>query len=402
MSASTPSCKNRHLACLALVCATLLPGPAAWGQGAITNVRAAQRAGSNLVDIDYDVTGTTLPLRISLEVSADDGTTYNIPATALTGAAGANVTPATNLRLTWDAGKNWGGRFSTTMRYKVVADDDPPPDGFALIPAGLFQMGDQSSPLVGWSEELPVHTVQVSAFYMGKYEVTKEVWDAVRNWGLANGYTDLSAGAGKAATHPVYSITWYDMVKWCNARSQKEGLTPCYTVSGATYKTGQSAPVCNWSANGYRLPTEAEWEKAARGGVAGKNFPWGTDTITHSQANYFSFSAFAYDVSPTRGYHPTYAVGGYPYSSPVGSFAPNGYGLYDMAGNMSERCWDWFGSYAAGVQNDPRGPATGSGRVFRGEGWRLMAHYARCAYRGGSDPAIANYDGGFRLARGQP
>ncbi|MCX6880136.1 MAG: formylglycine-generating enzyme family protein [Verrucomicrobia bacterium] len=306
MSASTPSCKNRHLACLALVCATLLAGPAARGQGAITNVRAAQRAGTNLVDIDYDVTGTTLPLRISLEVSADDGVTYNIPATALTGAAGANVTPATNLRLTWDAGKNWGGRFSTTMRYKVVADDAPAaPAGFALIPAGPFQMGDQSDPLVGWSDELPVHTVQVSAFYMGKYEVTKEEWDAVRTWGLANGYTDLSEGNGgfasKGANHPVHSISWYEMVKWCNARSQKEGLTPCYTVSGATYKTGSSAPDCNWSANGYRLPTEAEWEKAARGGVTGKNFPWGTDTITHSQANYYSDPSYAYDVSPTRG-----------------------------------------------------------------------------------------------------
>ena len=259
------SIRSRFLAVLALLAVPSL----APGQGTITNVRAAQRAGTNLVDIDYDVTGTTQPLKITLEVSADDGTTYNIPATSLSGAAGANVTPGPNLRLTWDAGKDWGGRFSTTMRYKVVADDAPAvPAGFALIPAGPFQMGDQSSPLVGDNNELPVHTVQVSAFYMGKYEVTKEEWDAVRTWGLANGYTDLAAGNGsyasKGANHPVHSITWYDMVKWCNARSQKEGLTPCYTVSGATYKTGQSAPECNWNANGYRLPTEAECEKAAR------------------------------------------------------------------------------------------------------------------------------------------
>ena len=113
----------------------------------------------------------------------------------------------------------------------------------------------------------------------------------MRTWGLANGYTDLAAGNGsyasKGANHPVHSITWYDMVKWCNARSEKEGLTPCYTVSGAIYQDGpEHAGGCNWSANGYRLPSEAEWEKAARGGLSAQNFPWG-NTIAHSQANYY-------------------------------------------------------------------------------------------------------------------
>ena len=93
--------------------------------------------------------------------------------------------------------------------------------------------------------------------------MTKELWDTVRAWGLNNGYTDLPVGNGssasKEANHPVHSISWFAMVKWCNARSQKENLTPCYTVSGATYKTGSSAPVCNWNGNGYRLPSEAEW-----------------------------------------------------------------------------------------------------------------------------------------------
>ena len=278
------------------------------------------------------------------------------------------------------------------------------PDGFALIPAGSFQMGDQSNPLVGYSDELPVHTVNVSAFYMATHETTKELWDAVRAWGLANGYTDLATGNGgyasKGANHPVHSISWYDMVKWCNARSQKENLNPCYTVGGLTYKTGQNdTPVCNWSANGYRLPTEAEWEKAACGGESGKLFPWGTNTITHSQGNYYSSSSYAYDVSPTRGYHPTYYVGGSPYSSPVGSFAPNGYGFYDMAGNVWELCWDWYGSYAAGAQTDPRGSSSGSNRVVRGSGWNRSARDCRVACRNKGNPADSNNVTGFRVAR---
>jgi formylglycine-generating enzyme required for sulfatase activity len=97
---------------------------------------------------------------------------------------------------------------------------------------------------------------------------------------------DLAAGAGKASNHPVQTVTWWDGVKYCNARSQQEGLTPVYTVSGEVMKTGTTAPVVNWAANGYRLPTEAEWEKAARGGVAGKLYPWGTDEISPTLANY--------------------------------------------------------------------------------------------------------------------
>ena len=131
------------------------------------------------------------------------------------------------------------------------------------------------------------------------------------------------------------------MVKWCNARSEKEGLAPCYhtdVARTAVYRTGRvdvTNDMVNWSANGYRLPTEAEWEKAARGGLVGRRFPWG-DQITHSLANYSSDSIYPYDTSPTRGYHPDYQAGGAPYTSPVGNFAANGYGLYDMAGNVYE------------------------------------------------------------------
>jgi sulfatase modifying factor 1 len=197
-------------------------------------------------------------------------------------------------------------------------------------------------------------------------------------------------------------------VKWCNARSQQEGLTPVYYTNDAqttVYKTG-NVRVTNvqvkWTANGYRLPTEAEWEKAARGGLSGKRFPWG-DTITQSQANYGSAGGYySYDlspVSPTDGFHPTYATGWYPYTSPVGSFAANGYGLYDMAGNVRQWCWDCYGTYDTGTPTDPRGVSSGTGRVLRGGSWDHYADYCRVANRYVSSPSNSDDSFGFRVAR---
>jgi formylglycine-generating enzyme required for sulfatase activity len=254
----------------------------------------------------------------------------------------------------------------------------------ALIPAGSFVMGDTFGE--GASGELPLHTVYVSAFYIDKYPVTKSLWDTVKAWNGGNGYIYDLAGSGKASTHPVQTIDWYDCVKWCNARSEKEGLTPCYyNEAGLTtiYKSGTGTPYPKWTANGYRLPTEAEWEKAARGGASGHRFPWSdADTITWSRANYdASPSSYAYDVNPTSGYNPAWTSGGSPYTTPVGSFAANGYDLYDMAGNVRQWCWDWFGSYSSGSQTDPRGPASGSYRVNRGGGWSSYAINCRAANR---------------------
>jgi formylglycine-generating enzyme len=286
-----------------------------------------------------------------------------------------------------------------TRRFYRIALDTPAgvPEGFSLIPAGSFTMGRT----IGDTDiNAPPVTVTVSAFFMGKYEVTKALWDEVRTWGAANGYTDLRAGGGKASNHPVQTISWFDAVKWCNARSQREGLTPVYTVSGAVMKTGTQAPTANWSANGYRLPTEAEWEKAARGGVSRLRFPWG-NTISHSQANYLASKDYPYDSSgAVNNYHPSYMAGGTPFTSPVGSFAANGYGLHDMAGNVWEWCWDWYeeSTYVSGA-SDPRGAASGSDRVFRGGSWYSVAFGCRAALRYRDHPASSFTWFGFRLAR---
>ena len=284
--------------------------------------------------------------------------------------------------------------------YRLQVEVLSAPDGFSLIPCGNFQMGDNFAE-GSIITETPVHAVNVSAYYIGKYEVTKALWDSVRTWGASNGYTDLPTGAGKGATHPVHTLNWDSMVKWCNARSQQDNLTPCYTVSGSVYKTGSSnAVVCNWNANGYRLPTEAEWEKAARGGLSGKRFPSG-DTISHSLANYYADGTSYGNQSGDVGYHPSYTGGGAPYSSPVGSFAPNGYGLYDTEGNLYELVWDWYAGdyYASSPSADPRGPSTGSLRVLRGGYWAGYAYDCRVAGRLNRHPSFTYDNVSFRVAR---
>jgi formylglycine-generating enzyme required for sulfatase activity len=271
-------------------------------------------------------------------------------------------------------------------RFFRVVELASSPQGMVLVPAGPFEMGNCMDPSEGFSDELPVHTVFVSAFCMDQYEVTKSLWDEVYAWAITHRYSFDNSGLGKAANHPVQTVNWYDVVKWCNARSEKEGRVPAYYTSAAqtaVYRTGQvnvQNDWVNWNA-GYRLPTEAEWEKAARGGVAGRRFPWAdADTITHERANYKSHSGYSYDISPTRGYHPSFQSGAEPYTSPVGSFAPNGYGLYDMAGNVFEWCWDWCGSYSSSSATDPRGPVSGTNRVFRSACWGSCPEYCRSAF----------------------
>jgi formylglycine-generating enzyme required for sulfatase activity len=360
------------------------------GTSATLNGTVNPHGGATSARFEYGLTPAYGSVE-SVTLSPANGTTPQNVSVNINGLQSAQIY---HYRLT---ATNGGGTSTGADMTFALVGAPPVPSGFALIPTYSFSMGDPLGE--GDADEVPVHTVQVSAFYLAKYEVTQALWDEVRTWGVSHGYTDLVVGGGKAATHPVQAVSWYDVVKWCNARSEKEGLPPCYRVAGAIYRTGTNdAIICNWNVNGYRLPTEAEWEKAARDGLSGRRFPWG-DTITHSQANYCSDISQSYDMSPTRGFHPAYNDGVYPYTSPVGSFPASGYGLYDMTGNVCEWCWDWYGSYPSTSQTDPRGASSGSWRVLKGCGWWGSAYYCRTSYRTATYPSEAPFDYGFRIAR---
>jgi formylglycine-generating enzyme required for sulfatase activity len=380
--------------CLSLLAAA---PPALAQVPVVSNLKAVQRDGTKLVDITYDLAADTAT--VSLQISGDGGVTFAVPAVSVTGAVGSGVSTGTGKALTWNAGADWNGQFSSQVRVKVVVDDGVAAAGLVAIPTGLFMMGDS---LDGYASA-PVHEVAVRAIYVAKTEVTKAQWDLVRGWAVGRGYTSLHAGAGKSRDHPIQSIEWYQCLLYCNARSEQEGLMPVYYTDESQTKVYRSGNLdlsnvqVKWNANGYRLPTEAEWEKAARGGLKGKRFPWG-DTISHSQANYFSSSDWAYDVSPTRGYHPSTVAGGEPPTLPVGSFAANGYGLYDMAGNVFEWCWDRYGSYA-GAAVDPPGPDIGANRVIRGSSCRLQANGCRNADRYQNGGGLRSDNLGFRVLR---
>jgi formylglycine-generating enzyme required for sulfatase activity len=253
----------------------------------------------------------------------------------------------------------------------VTAEQERGMDGFVRVSVGTFMMGSPGFEVGRGGDEVQ-HEVTISKpFYMGKYEVTQKEWVAVMGTNPSN---------FKGDNLPVEQVRWYDAIKYCNALSVKEGLTPAYTVFG-------KGVTWNGNANGYRLPTEAEWELACR---AGTTSPFYTgNNITTNHANY---------------------DGNYPYNGntkgvyrgktwDVGSGTPNPWGLYDMSGNVWEWCWDWYGSYSTSSVTDPLGASSGPHRVLRGGSWGSSGQYLRSAYRGYYTPFLRYDYLGFRLVR---
>jgi formylglycine-generating enzyme required for sulfatase activity len=257
----------------------------------------------------------------------------------------------------------------------TAAAQSPVPDNFAWIENGTFTMGSPASEPQRGDYEGPQRQVTESAFYIGKYQVTQIEYEELMG---------TNPSSFKGPNLPVERVTWFDAVEYCNKRSQQEELTPAYTISG----TGNDRSVIwNQYANGYRLPTEAEWEYACR---AGTITPFSTgNNITTNQANYDG--NYPYNNN-TRGRWEERTTN-------VGSFLANAWGLYDMHGNVFEWCWDWYGIYTSGPQTDPSGADAGSYRVLRGGSWYDNGQYIRSANRNSSSPALRSHSVGFRLVR---
>ncbi len=245
-----------------------------------------------------------------------------------------------------------------------------------FVQGGEFYMGNDYSPGPSARDEKPEHKVKISDFYIGKYEVTFDQFDLFSE---ATGYPKPDDGGFGRGKHPVINVSWIGAIKYCNWLSSSFHLDKVYEFKEDSM--GFVIEKVNWDANGYRLPTEAEWEYAARGGVESKGFPYPGSTNLDDVAWY----------SANSGDH----------THEVGQKKPNELGLYDMLGNAYEWCWDWYDPkyYANSPDTDPHGPQTGSDRVYRGGSFKSPRSYMRITKRFHFMPNKSQGTIGIRLAR---
>lgn len=253
------------------------------------------------------------------------------------------------------------------------------PEDFVLITGGSFQMGSPDEEAWRSADETQ-HEVTVSDFYISPYEVTQQEYEAVMGENPSNFIGE---------NLPVENISWLDAVAYCNARSEQEGRTPVYTIDGTSVSWDRSA-------DGYRLPTEAEWEYACR---AGTETPFNTQTsISAEEANYWGDYPYMIEDNYFNQGNLETKPGVYRQTTvEVNSFSPNAWGLYNMHGNVGEWVWDYYGDYSTDPQTDPTGAETGTRRVYRGGGWNDFAKNLRSAYRAALPQENGNYNLGLRL-----
>lgn len=447
-------------AALLLLCAALISCPLALAQGpTVSNVVFTQGPNgvdATKVDITYDLIAPSGPCNISVSLSKNGGADgFGHRVTAITGDV-SRVDTGTARHIVWDIAADYPDESIPQARLRVTADDSPV--AMVSVPAGTFTMGRTSEgddALYGPANELPRHSVTLSAYQIGKYEVTNQQFCDVLNWAIQpsrnyvrtqtgavwTGTGDLYAGGNlqfigggydivysggvfsvvtrnglpegtvySMADNPIVAISWYGAVAFCNWLSEMRGLTPCYDMTRSEWPLVTPPP----NSGGYRLPTEAEWERAAAWDEStGKHWIYAiqSDTLTGwHQANYSPLGSYA--ANPLGLYAP-YNIS---ITSPVGWFnginiSPNGgihtvnarspVGCHDMTANVWEFCQDRYGAYSGNPQTNPTGPTTGAYRVVRGGGYLLDALNCRTACRPSqfADSSRVDAGMGFRVAR---
>ena len=283
---------------------------------------------------------------ISLFISFDGGTSFQGPLKCVSGDVGSGINPGTNLQIIWNAAEEMGEVTGNNICFKVNAS------GFldifnvemVYVEGGSFYMGADD----GFNWEGPRHKVSLHGFYISKYEVTQKLWKAI----MGN-----NPGMFKGDDYPVDNVSWEEI---------QEFITKLNEITGMEY----------------RLPTEAEWEFAARGGRKSKGYKYaGSDTIG-DVAWYESNSAECIHA--------------------VGTKNPNELGIYDMSGSVWEWCHDRYGKYTADYQKNPKGSPYGVTRVIKGGSWHYSPAYCRPSYRSHSESVSKINDVGFRLAISSP
>ncbi len=245
-------------------------------------------------------------------------------------------------------------------------------DDLVLVRGGEFLMGSDRA---AEPDVKPACRISVSSFYLAKTELTQRDWKAIM---------EFNPSQRKGSDLPVTNVSWFQALEYCNRRSKEEGLEPCYSLDGDTSPSqwSEGQVNCDWKANGFRLPTEAEWEYAARGG-------------REDMPGDFSGSSDHTLVAWTDGN----TDGKYGFAQPVGELQANELGLYDLSGNVWEWCWDWYGSYSPDEASNPRGPAAGRQRCKRGGSYYHNSSLCKVYFRSYLEPAGKVYNIGFRVCR---
>jgi sulfatase modifying factor 1 len=384
----------------------------------VSNVTANQRHdGSKIIDIRFDLADADGDAcNVSMLVSNDNGQTWDVSVSSLSGAVGPGILQGTNKLIVWDSSTDIPTAYGTNYKVRVIADDGVhvTPPGMIPVSAGTFAMGDP------WNEgdfsEQPTHQVTLSAYFIDAHETTTQQFVQALNWArnqggliwVENGVV-YEAGSGTSfpycetttsragsrvtwngstfgvlpghETHPIVYVTWYGAAAYCNWRSAMQGLQTCFNFS--TWN-------CDFAKNGFRLPTEAEWEKAAgwdptqvRHYRFGEQTDGcGSDCLDGQRANYWA-SGDPFDD------------GNGPWTTPIGYYdgtthgqystqnAQSFYGCYDMTGNAVEWCYDWYSEtyYSDSPTSNPLGPLSSDYRVFRGGSCGGSPYYARSAHR---------------------